>query len=415
MAVMKKTKALLALEDGTVFEGTGFGAIDSKNYSTGELVFNTSITGYQEILTDPSYCEQIILFTSVHIGNVGINIGDYESNHPNKIWSNGIVIKSLSKNTSNWRSTEDLNGYLVKNNMIGISDIDTRAVTNVLRNNGSMRCCIYIVKDDNLDLQTHKEHAVSYARLTRELNGLDLAKEVTTSKKYTWQNKSLKINPPVNQTNNLQSTGSGFLSGPYHIVAYDFGIKSQIANLLKDRSCNVTIVPADTTIEEVLSLKPDGVLLSNGPGDPKACEYAVNNTKKLINLGVPVFGICLGFQILALALGAKTTKMKFGHHGGNHPVKDLINENVLITSQNHGFMVDEQSLTDGIVITHRSLFDQTVQGIKHKRKPVFGFQGHPEASPGPNDIEYLFDDFIKLVREYKTSLNQNNTNKVSTA
>lgn len=404
---MKNSKAILALEDGTVFYGKAFGAVDSKSHSCGELVFNTSITGYQEIITDPSYCEQIVCFTSVHIGNVGINQHDYESNQKEQIWSKGLVIKSLAKQASSWRSEDSLNNYLIKHNLIGICDVDTREITNILRNKGSMRSCIYIVRD-NQDIEKLAEQAINLAKQAKDLNNLDLAREVTTDEIYQWDKFTHKINSPKTPANNN-------LNKQVNIVVYDFGLKPQIANLLVDRNCKVTIVPAKTTVEEVLKLNPDGVLLSNGPGDPKACHYAIENTKKLIKLEIPVFGICLGFQILALALGAKTVKMKFGHHGGNHPVKDLLNSKVLITSQNHGFMLDENSLDNNIQITHKSLFDQTIQGIRHESLPMFGFQGHPEASPGPNDIEYLFDQFVKVVGENKLKLQLNQQDQVSTA
>lgn len=392
---MQDIKAILALENGTVFHGRAFGAVDQTDYSCGELVFNTSITGYQEIITDPSYCEQIVLFTSVHIGNVGVNANDYESNQESIVWSKGLVIKSLAKQASNWRSTDDLNNYLIKNNLIGICDVDTREITNMLREQGSMRSCIYIVKNTVQSIEQHIETAVNLAKNSRDLNNLDLASEVTTDKSYDWSNKSLKINPPL-----LGSKKSRTHSNE-HIVVYDFGLKPQIVNLLADRNCKVTIVPARTSVEDVIKLRPDGVLLSNGPGDPKACDYAIENTKELIELGVPVFGICLGFQILSLALGGKTVKMKFGHHGANHPVQDLSSKKVLITSQNHGFMVQESSLPKDLQVTHVSLFDKTIQGFKHSSLPVFGFQGHPEASPGPNDIEYLFDEFVAKVQKYQ--------------
>jgi carbamoyl-phosphate synthase small subunit len=345
------------------------------------------------------------MFTQPHIGNVGINKHDNESNRIDTIWSKGIVIKSLSLWTSNWRAESSLNNYLIAHNIIGIANLDTRELTNILRNKGSQRSCIYIVHDQ--DLVKAKQQALNLIKSSRNLLTLDLAKEVTTVEKYTWQEKTYKLtntqtdNQVKHQENNL--TCSLLRTNDYNIVVYDFGVKQQILKLLADRRCHLTVVPADFSVDEVLALKPHGIVLSNGPGDPAACDYAIKNTKHIINMGIPVFGICLGIQILALALGAKTQKMKFGHHGGNHPVKDLLTNKVLITSQNHGFMVTADSITDDLIITHKSLFDDTIQGLMHKTLPVIGFQGHPEASPGPNDIEYLFDKFIYNVDLYKLS------------
>ena len=391
--------AILALENGDVFEGLAIGDIDQKLYTCGELVFNTAMTGYQEIISDPSYCEQIILFTTPHIGNVGVNADDSEFD---KIWSNGIIIKSLSCIDSNWRATNTLNNYLQQNNLIGIANIDTRAITNILRDQGSQRCCIHVVKNSE-DKNSIKQRAMQLVQAHPSLNNLDLAKSVTTQKTYQWTENVLDFNANKSV---ISATELGSQSN-FHIVVYDFGVKQQILRLLVKRNCRVTVVPAQTSIKEVLALQPDGILLSNGPGDPAACTYAIDATKELIKLELPIFGICLGFQILALALGLKTEKMKFGHHGANHPVKDLLTNRVLITSQNHGFMASEPQDSDNnnITITHRSLFDHTIQGLMHKTLPIIGFQGHPEASPGPNDIEYLFDLFIENIISHSSSSN----------
>lgn len=370
--------AILALENGQVFTGVAIGAVDNVAYSCGEVVFNTAMTGYQEIISDPSYCEQIVMFTTPHIGNTGVNLEDEESY---KVWSKGIIISSLSLIDSNWRSKNSLNNYLIKNNLIGIANIDTRALTHILRDTGSQRGCIYRVNQNESE-DIYKK-AIALARAHQSLENTDLAKIVSTKKSYYYNN--------------------GNSLSKYLIVVYDFGVKLQILNLLTDRNCRVMVVPAETSAAEVLKLKPDGIVLSNGPGDPAVCHYAIASTKEFIKQGIPIYGICLGFQILALAMGAKTVKMKFGHHGSNHPVKDLKNNKVMITSQNHGFMVDQESLTAEIIVTHRSLFDNTIQGLKHRTLPITSFQGHPEASPGPKEIEYLFDDFIENVINFKVN------------
>lgn len=381
--------AVLALEDGSIFQGLAVGSVDQSEYTCGEVVFNTAMTGYQEVISDPSYCEQIIMFTAPHIGNVGVNQTDSESNNIKKIWSKGIILKSLSLTASNWRSEDSLNNYLIRHNLIGIANIDTRALAITLREKGALRGCIYIVKN-NAKLDEIKNKAVLLAKNHQSLENLDLAKVVSVSKAYKYsQHIESKVESKIKSTNK------------YNIVVYDFGVKKQILELLANRHCEITVVPATTDITEVLALKPDGVLLSNGPGDPAACDYAIKNTQELIKLNIPLFGICLGFQILALALGAKTIKMKFGHHGANHPVKDLETHKVFITSQNHGFMVEESSLNNNIIITHRSLFDNTIQGLKHLTLPIIGFQGHPEASPGPREIECLFDKFISNIMTQK--------------
>ncbi len=395
--------AILALENGNIFEGVAIGAIDGNlEFTCGELVFNTAMTGYQEIISDPSYCEQVVLFTAPHIGNIGVNPSDTEHH---KVWSKGVVIKSLSLVESNWRSTNSLNLYLQKNNLLGIANVDTRAITAVLRDQGAQRCCIHLVKD-----VAHKElikrKALELAQAHTSLNNLDLAKLVTTQQVYEWTEATLDLNSNSN-FNKPSEAITNFK--PLHIVVYDFGVKQQILRLLINRNCKVTVVPAQTSMREVLALKPDGILLSNGPGDPAACTYAIEAARELIKLNMPIFGICLGFQILALALGLKTIKMKFGHHGANHPVKDLFTDRVLITSQNHGFMAEEPQgdAINQITITHRSLFDNTIQGVKHNSLPIIGFQGHPEASPGPNDIEYLFDTFIENISSHQSTVEIN--------
>jgi len=356
--------ALLALANGSVFHGFSIGALGQ---TVGEVVFNTSITGYQEILTDPSYASQIITYTYPHIGNVGINAEDMEAN---KIWAAGLIIKELSPIVSNWRAQISLPEFLAQQKIIGIAGIDTRRLTQLLRDKGAQNGCIITGKCD-LDI------AIKAAKDFPGLKGQDLAKVVSTKKSIDWKKPA---------------------KPKYHVVVYDYGAKHNILQLLVDRSCRVTLVPAQTPANKVLELKPDGVLLSNGPGDPAACKYAIANIKDLLKKDVPLFGICLGCQLLALACGGQTRKMKFGHHGANHPVQDLQTNMVAITSQNHGFSVDEKSLPDCLAITHRSLFDNTIQGIKHQTKPAFALQGHPEASPGPHDIAYLFDQFIELIR-----------------
>ncbi len=352
-------KAILALANGAIFEGVAIGA---DGQAVGEVVFNTAMTGYQEILTDPSYCEQIVTFTYPHIGNVGVNSEDTESK---QIWAKGLVIRDLSAIVSNWRAQQSLPVYLKENHIVAIANVDTRRLTRLLRDEGAQAGCILVGTD--------REQALAKARQFAGLNGVDLAQVVSTPTNYTWS------------------------AGTKHIVAYDFGVKHTILRLFAARGCKVTVVPAKTSVAQVLALKPDGVFLSNGPGDPAACDYAIENTRQLLANNIPLFGICLGFQILALACNAKTTKMKFGHHGANHPVQDRRNQKVFITSQNHGFMVDEKTLPTELVVTHKSLFDGSLQGIKHKTKLALAFQGHPEASPGPHDIQVLFDEFLEMI------------------
>lgn len=373
--------ALLALADGTIYEGSAVGA---HGEVSGEVVFNTSITGYQEILTDPSYAQQIVTLTYPHIGNTGTTEIDAEST---AIHAAGLVVRDASLIASNWRSERSLTEYLQQNNVIAIADIDTRSLTRRLREYGAQSGAIVAGPQANL------EHALELARGFGGLAGADLAQVVSASAPYSWGEGGWSIDTDGYQTAQTKS--------PHRIVAFDFGVKRNILRLLSDRGCQVEVVPAKTSAEKVLSMAPDGVFLSNGPGDPEPCDYAINAIREIVATGIPVFGICLGHQLLALACGATTSKMKFGHHGANHPVADLANGEVLITSQNHGFAVDEKTLPDSLTLTHRSLFDGTVQGISHNEFPAFGFQGHPEASPGPHDVQPLFDKFIDNINAHR--------------
>lgn len=372
--------ALLVLEDGSVFKGTAIGA---SGVSVGEVVFNTSMTGYQEILTDPSYAEQIVTLTYPHIGNTGINSEDKESN---SIWAKGLIIRDLPLVASNFRSEQSLSEYLQENNILGIADIDTRRLTRILRDKGAQNGCI--IAGEALNEAT----ALSHAKGFPGLKGMDLAKVVTTESAFEWTDGSWVLGE------GYQHKQSGL---PHHVVAYDFGAKHNILRMLVDRGCRLTVVPATTPAEDVLAMNPDGIFLSNGPGDPEPCDYAIAAIKTFLDKEIPIFGICLGHQLLALASGAKTIKMKFGHHGANHPVKDIHRDVVMITSQNHGFAVDENQLPDNIDVTHVSLFDKSLQGIHRNDKPAFSFQGHPEASPGPHDAAPLFDHFIELINASK--------------
>ena len=369
--------AILALSDGSVFYGTAIGA---DGVSSGEVVFNTAMTGYQEIITDPSYAKQIVTLTYPHIGSVGINDLDDESRLG---FLAGLVIRNSSP-CSNWRATQRLSDFLGERGVIAIADIDTRRLTRILRHKGSLSGCIHAGQNFSVDT------AISNAKKFSGLENLDLAKEVTCSGPYKWAEGVWSATK-----NEFDANGRS----KYQVVAIDFGVKRNILRLLSDRGCEVEVVPASTKAGDILAKSPDGVFLSNGPGDPKACDYAVEEVAKIAASGIPIFGICLGYQILALAFGARTMKMKFGHHGANHPVKDLISERVMITSQNHGFAVDESNIGDDLVVTHKSLFDGTIQGIKHRKLPAFGFQGHPEGSPGPHDIHALFDKFETLMNE----------------
>ena len=377
--------AILALADGTVFIGNSIGATGS---TTGEVVFNTAITGYQEILTDPSYCQQIVTLTYPHIGNYGVNAEDIEAD---KIHAAGLVIKDLPLLASNFRSTHTLSQYLVKEGTVAIANIDTRKLTRQLRSLGAQNGCIVALAAGEKVTQAAVDKAVAAAQGAPSMAGLDLAKVVSVREPYDWTQTEWQLGT---------GTGYGTLAAPtFHVVAYDFGVKKNILRMLGSRGCKVTVVPAQTPAKAVLALKPDGVFLSNGPGDPEPCDYAIAATRDIIETGIPTFGICLGHQIMALASGAKTFKMKFGHHGANHPVKDLDNGRVSITSQNHGFAVDEKTLPANLRATHISLFDNTLQGLARTDKPAFCFQGHPEASPGPHDISYLFDRFTALMQQ----------------
>jgi len=369
----KLKPAILALEDGTIFRGKSIGA---DGYTTGEVVFNTSMTGYQEILTDPSYYKQLVTLTYPHIGNTGINQADFEST---KAFVSGLVIRDLSSGSS-WRKEKSLDVFLKEQNIIAISEIDTRKLTNHIRSKGSLRGCIV-----NYDLD--ERNAIKKSKEFPGLTGLDLAKAVTTESTYEWIEGSLVIFDETEAIKDLK----------YHVVVYDFGIKTNILRSLVDCGCRLTVVPAMTTYENILSLNPDGIFLSNGPGDPEPCDYAIHAIKKLLKENIPIFGICLGHQLLGLASGAKTVKMKFGHHGANHPVQNIKTGQVIITSQNHGFMVDEETLPETLCVTHRSLFDGSIQGIERNDCKAFSFQGHPEASPGPHDVTELFKTFVKMM------------------
>ncbi|KAF7598198.1 MAG: carbamoyl-phosphate synthase small subunit [Candidatus Dactylopiibacterium carminicum] len=370
--------AILALADGTVFQGQGIGAVGK---SVGEVVFNTAITGYQEILTDPSYTRQIVTLTHPHIGNVGANREDCEAD---RIYAAGLVIRDLPLLVSNFRSEQTLDAYMKAENVVGIAGIDTRKLTRILREKGAQAGCLVTAASVK---ELDAEAAIAEARAFPGLAGMDLAKVVSTREAYSWTSGEWQL-------------GKGYVEQPaarYHVVAYDFGVKRNILHMLAERGCKLTVVPAQTSAEEVLKLNPDGVFLSNGPGDPEPCDYAIAAVREFLERKLPVFGICLGHQIMGLAAGAKTLKMKFGHHGANHPVKDLDTGRVLITSQNHGFAVDEKTLPANVRPSHVSLFDGSLQGLVWADRPALCFQGHPEASPGPHDVAYLFDRFIGLM------------------
>jgi carbamoyl-phosphate synthase small subunit len=379
-------QALLALADGTVFEGTSVGASGS---TVGEVVFNTALTGYQEILTDPSYCRQIVTLTYPHIGNTGVNAQDAESS---KVQAAGLVVRDVPGRASSFRSERTLPQYLADEGTVAIAEIDTRRLTRLLRTTGAQNGCIVALEAGRPVTPALIDEAVGRARAAPSMSGLDLARVVTTREPFDWRAGEWTLSGPDGRP--------GFAPVPTprrHVVAYDFGVKFNILRMLAARGCRLTVVPAQTSAAQVLALRPDGVFLSNGPGDPEPCDYAIAATRELVERGLPTFGICLGHQILALASGARTFKMKFGHHGANHPVKDLDSGRVSITSQNHGFAVDEKSLPANLRPTHVSLFDGTLQGLERTDRPALGFQGHPEASPGPHDIGYLFDRFIGLM------------------
>jgi carbamoyl-phosphate synthase small subunit len=379
--VSLRPKAVLALSDGTIFRGVSIGAEGS---STGEVAFNTAMTGYQEILTDPSYCRQIITLTYPHIGNTGTNSEDIESGNFHRIFAAGLVIRDLPLISSNWRKTQTLSEYLQSQNVVAIAEIDTRRLTRVLREKGAQSGCLMAGQID-------EEKAFQQARAFPGLAGMDLAKVVSCNHPYQWTQREWTL-----------ESGYQVQENPcFHIAAYDFGIKRNILRKFAQRGCHVTVYPAQTSVNEILATNPDGVFLSNGPGDPEPCDYAIAATRKLLEKNIPIFGICLGHQLLALACGARTIKMKFGHHGANHPVKDVDNGRVMITSQNHGFTVDVDTLPDNVRVTHTSLFDGSLQGFELIDKPVFCFQGHPEASPGPHEADYLFNRFIEMMKRYK--------------
>ena len=377
---MTTVPAILALADGTLFKGVAIGA---NGHTVGEVVFNTAITGYQEILTDPSYTRQIVTLTYPHIGNVGANSEDTESR---AVFASGLIIRDLPLLHSNFRAEDSLSDYLKKNNVVAIADIDTRKLTRLLREKGAQAGCIMAGDID-------EAKAIELARGFGSMAGQDLAQVVTCEQPYQWDTREWRL-------------GKGYTARtetPFHVVAYDYGVKHNILRMLAERGCKLTVVPAKTPAKDVLALNPNGVFLSNGPGDPEPCDYAITAIREILDTKLPVFGICLGHQLLGLATGAKTSKMKFGHHGANHPVQDLDSGRVMITSQNHGFQVDETSLPGNVRVTHRSLFDGTVQGIALTDRPAFSFQGHPEASPGPEDVAYLFDRFIAAMAERKTA------------
>ena len=374
-------RALLALEDGSLFYGISIGHTGN---SVGEVVFNTAMTGYQEILSDPSYAQQMITLTYPHIGNTGITEEDQESRG---IFATGLIIRDLPLIASNWRKEISLSEYLEQNNVSGISEIDTRRLTRILRDKGAQNGCIMVANDDD---HIDENEALALAQSFHGLKGMDLAKEVTVDEPYEWYEGSWDL-----KTGYQPVTAEA----EYHVVAYDFGIKRNILRMLVDRGCRVTVVPAKTTADEVLALQPDGIFLSNGPGDPEPCDYAIEAIQILLKSNTPIFGICLGHQLLGLASGAKSVKMKFGHHGANHPVQNLSDKTVMISSQNHGFAIDEQSLPENMETTHRSLFDGSLQGFQRTDCQAYSFQGHPEASPGPHDVAPVFDQFIEFMSQ----------------
>ena len=401
LGVANMTKAVLALADGSIFYGVAIGA---EGYTTGEVVFNTAMTGYQEILTDPSYAKQMVTLTYPHIGNTGCNDEDSESGNLHQVWASGLIIRDLPLLHSNFRATLSLSDYLKKHNVVAIGEIDTRKLTTRLRQTGAQNGCIMTADEAG---QLNVEEAIELAKNTPSMNGMDLAKECCDPKGYTWTQGSWQL---AHDGRNAKTTQSGGrfvnlgdeIAEKFHVVAYDFGVKTNILRMLVDRGCRLTVVPAQTSAQKVLDMNPDGIFLSNGPGDPAACDYAIEAIKTIIETSkIPVFGICLGHQLLALASGAKTLKMKFGHHGANHPVQNLDDGTVMITSQNHGFAVDETTLPSTLRATHRSLFDGSNQGIECTDRAAFSFQGHPEASPGPHDCSPLFDRFIQTMEQAK--------------
>ena len=382
----QRLPAVLVLADGTILRGISIGA---EGISTGEVVFNTAMTGYQEILTDPSYSKQIVTLTYPHIGNTGINVDDVESGNLNKIHAAGLVIRDLPLVASNWRKTQTLSEYLKEHGVVAIAEIDTRRLTRILREKGAQSGCLMAGKVD-------ESEALKQANEFPGLAGMDLAKVVSCSRPYEWVEGEKELGQNYQEKKNFH----------LHIVALDFGIKQSILRKLAQRNCRITVVPAQTSVDEISALQPDGVFLSNGPGDPEPCDYAIETIKKLLEKEMPIFGICLGHQLLGLASGAKTIKMKFGHHGANHPVQDLDTKRVMISSQNHGFAIDAKTLSKNIKITHLSLFDSSLQGIELTGQLAFSFQGHPEASPGPHDVDHLFDRFVKMIENKKGQTKQ---------
>lgn len=380
----QRPPAILALADGTVFHGVSIGA---EGMTTGEVAFNTAMTGYQEILTDPSYCRQIITLTYPHIGNTGVNCEDIESGRVDKVHASGLVIRDLPLMASNWRKTQSLTEFLLAQNVVAIADIDTRKLTRILREQGAQSGCILAGQVDEAAV----EEAIARARTFPGLAGMDLAKTVSCQQSYTWDEGEWSLDTGYQPRTDQR----------FHVAAFDFGIKRNILRKLAQRGCRVTVMPAQTSAERILALQPDGVFLSNGPGDPEPCDYAIQATRALLETNIPLFGICLGHQLLALASGARTVKMKFGHHGANHPVQDVNSKKVMITSQNHGFAVDVDTLPENARITHVSLFDGSLQGFELADKPAFCFQGHPEASPGPHEADYLFDRFVEMMKHAK--------------
>ncbi len=404
-------QAILALADGTIFRGVSIGSL---GHRIGEVVFNTAMTGYQEILTDPSYARQLVTLTYPHIGNTGTNSEDTESGNGHKVWADGLIIRDATMATSNFRNSESLSDYLQRNETVAIAEIDTRQLTRLLRDKGAQNGCIMTASDGETISSDDEQKAIELAKGFAGLKGMDLAKECCTKENFewtagTWDLSDTLLNRDIHGSHD-SGTGGFFkqlgthIDSKYNVVAYDFGSKTNILRMLVDRGCHVTVVPAQTPIADVLAMNPDGIFLSNGPGDPAACDYAIDAVRHIIEqTDVPTFGICLGHQLIGLASGANTIKMKTGHHGANHPVQDLATGTVMITSQNHGFAVDEDTLPDNVKSTHRSLFDGTNQGIELTDKPVFSFQGHPEASPGPHDCAPLFDKFADMMEASKTA------------
>ena len=382
----QRLPAVLVLADGTILRGISIGA---EGISTGEVVFNTAMTGYQEILTDPSYSKQIVTLTYPHIGNTGVNVDDVETGNLNKIHAAGLVIRDLPLVASNWRKTQTLSEYLKEHGVVAIAEIDTRKLTRILREKGAQSGCLMAGKVD-------ESEALKQANEFPGLAGMDLAKVVSCSRPYEWVEGEKELGQNYQEKKNFH----------LHIVALDFGIKQSILRKLAQRNCRITVVPAQTSVDEISALQPDGVFLSNGPGDPEPCDYAIETIKKLLEKEMPIFGICLGHQLLGLANGAKTIKMKFGHHGANHPVQDLDTKRVMISSQNHGFAIDAKTLSKNIKITHLSLFDSSLQGIELTGQLAFSFQGHPEASPGPHDVDHLFDRFVRMIENKKGQTKQ---------